>query len=862
MHSPRRLLRWSLSAIALAACLAPPLLLADNDDCLACHEDEELTRDSGGSVYVNPDLFSGSIHGDLDCTDCHDQEGDFDDIPHFEKYIPVDCSACHDDAVSSFADSFHGKALAKGTRRAPHCYTCHGKGGDPHGIAPVDQGLAQRACSRCHGPEASSYRGSAHQVAARRGKAGPGCVNCHPIHGDALPPEGAALSHLCDSCHKGTVDTLSQAGHLGPMPSGEVMTCGSCHDVHGATAPPAKDEKIPAHCEKCHAGYGDLFQGSVHEEIFASGEMTCLSCHSGHDPRGALDRKDFGCGSCHTEVDKVFQGSVHRHAHLVGSEIAAGCGDCHGGHHVLAPENEESPVNHFNIPKTCGRCHSDHTIVTEDYVRLPVSLPNYLASIHGQGWQDGEQTAVCTDCHGSHNLYAASSPESTVNRQNISNTCGQCHTAIATQYQGSVHGKALAHGIEDAPSCTDCHDEHLILPVQDPCSAVNPARQATAACGKCHEDPEMNARYGLAENVVASYLDSYHGWAVKRNCASAATCQDCHTTHDIRSPQDPESSVHPDHVVFTCGKCHENANPKFAQSYTHASAAQQWMIHDYVRWAYIWIIVLTLGGMVLHNSLIFGKELKNHFRSYHAQPTVRRMTGSEIVQHLVLAITFTTLAITGFALRFPESWWSRLLEYAGMNEDLRRLVHRSAAVLMVAGAVYHVWYLLLTRRGRQQLLAIFPKLSDVKETFQSLAYYVGLRERPARFGMYDYTQKVEYWALVWGTFVMAATGFVLWFPDVATTFFPTWIVRVAETIHFYEAILAVSAIIIWHFFFTIFLPREYPMSWIWITGKMPKEEFEHHHPRAAEQLLREEAAAGDSNRSDEAHPSQKRFKRD
>jgi cytochrome b subunit of formate dehydrogenase len=95
--------------------------------------------------------------------------------------------------------------------------------------------------------------------------------------------------------------------------------------------------------------------------------------------------------------------------------------------------------------------------------------------------------------------------------------------------------------------------------------------------------------------------------------------------------------------------------------------------------------------------------------------------------------------------------------------------------------------------------------------------------------MFDYTQKAEYWAVVWGTIVMAFTGFVLWFPTVATEYFPAWMVRVCEVVHFYEAILAVAAIIIWHFFYVLLMPNEYPMSTVWFNGKYPAAEWMEFH---------------------------------
>ncbi len=452
---------------------------------------------------------------------------------------------------------------------------------------------------------------------------------------------------------------------------------------------------------------------------------------------------------------------------------------------------------------------------------------------------------MCTDCHGDHDLYPASHPESSINKQKLAATCGKCHDEVSEEYLSSIHGRALALGITDSPSCTDCHDEHLILASDDPCSTANPAAQAGKTCGQCHEDPEMAARYGLAPDVIGSYLDSYHGWALKRDCETVATCKDCHNAHDIRSPLDPASSTHPENVTFTCGQCHENSNPEFAQSYSHVTARDQMLAHDWVRVIYIGLIVLTLGGMGAHNLLIYGRELRAHYKAYHGQPTVVRMTKSEIWQHLALALTFTVLALTGFALRFPESWWPRLLEFLGLTEELRRLLHRVMAVGMVLASVYHVFYMVATARGRMLLGAIFPRPSDAKEALHNVLYYLGLRKEAPRFRYYDYTQKAEYWALVWGTIVMSVTGAVLWWPDLVTAFLPAWTVRVAETIHFWEAVLAVGAIVVWHIFFTVIVPREYPMSWIWISGRMTKEQAEHHHPRRGEDLGEHDEAPAD-----------------
>jgi len=97
---------------------------------------------------------------------------------------------------------------------------------------------------------------------------------------------------------------------------------------------------------------------------------------------------------------------------------------------------------------------------------------------------------------------------------------------------------------------------------------------------------------------------------------------------------------------------------------------------------------------------------------------------------------------------------------------------------------------------------------------------------------FNYGEKFEYWALVWGTFVMAATGLLVWFQVEFGAFMPRWIIDVALAIHFYEAILATLAIIVWHFYAVIFDPDVYPLNWAWLDGRMSVQHYEEEHPLA------------------------------
>jgi len=796
--------------------------------CLDCHGDSGLVSSGGRSMTVVPDVFKASVHGGHDCLDCHAAGAKYDGVPHFDAYVPVDCGQCHDGAVASYAENFHGRARRSGNQRAPSCADCHAENGNPHAMRKLTLRLAEEACRRCHTNETAAYDAGIHAKAAAEGKESPGCVSCHSSHGPGLPPSSGAVNAMCEKCHTGAMADVKRGGHttIGDEIT-QVMNCASCHDVHG-THKPEMSKRVEQACINCHGEEKAAFKGSIHEKLFGAGVMTCLSCHSTHKNEEEAKEFDAGCGACHKDVEEVYRTSVHRLGRLRGDVAAASCADCHSGHHILAASDTLSATHPRNIPHMCGSCHGKDAVVTNEFVRLPISLPNYLASVHGIGWQQGKRTAVCTDCHGTHDLQNAQLAESSINRFRLADTCGKCHGTIAEEYHRSVHGKALAMGIEDAPTCTSCHDEHLIRSHVDPKAKISPEHRARELCGNCHTDPRLIAKYGIPAGVVESYLDSYHGWALGRGSGLVANCTDCHNVHEIRARQDPESSINPAQVTETCGRCHERSNPTFARSYTHAGALRARGYHGVAKLVYLFLIGIVLGGMALHNFVVARHELAKHLRRRENEPYVVRWSAAERVQHLVLLASFIGLAITGFALRFPGTWWVKLIGLGG-REMLRANLHRGLAVVLIVVSIYHIAWVIVTRRGRVAVRKMAPGGADVVGALQNVVFHMGFRKERPVFGVYDYTQKAEYWAVVWGTWVMALTGFVLWIPTIATSWLPAWTVRVAEVVHFYEAILAVSAIVIWHFFYVIFMPGDYPMSTIWLNGRMPAEEWKTAH---------------------------------
>jgi cytochrome b subunit of formate dehydrogenase len=236
-----------------------------------------------------------------------------------------------------------------------------------------------------------------------------------------------------------------------------------------------------------------------------------------------------------------------------------------------------------------------------------------------------------------------------------------------------------------------------------------------------------------------------------------------------------------------------------------------------VRKIYLVLIGLTIGAFTLHNGLIWWRKA---LAARHQRFTLHeRLSRSQRIQHVILAVSFIVLALTGFALKYPDSWLALLL---GADEAIRRWSHRVAALALILLAFYHVLYVTFTREGRSLVRAFWPGRSDVSEARHNVAYALGHVPRMARPKQFGYAEKIEYWAVVWGTIIMGITGLMIWFPVEVTRFLPRWTVDVATTIHYYEAILACLAIVVWHFYHVIFDPDIYPLNWAFWDGRTPK----------------------------------------
>jgi cytochrome b subunit of formate dehydrogenase len=215
-----------------------------------------------------------------------------------------------------------------------------------------------------------------------------------------------------------------------------------------------------------------------------------------------------------------------------------------------------------------------------------------------------------------------------------------------------------------------------------------------------------------------------------------------------------------------------------------------------------------------------------------------RMTLNERIQHINLAINFTLLVITGFALSYSTAFWVTPITDVPMGMTFRGFLHRLCGVATVFLGGYHILYCIFTERGRGIVKDMIPGLQDAIDLLETLKnnFFINRPAKELKMPRFNFREKLEYLGLIWGTIVMTVTGFILWFEVEWLMYFPKWTYDLARVIHFYEAILATLTIIVWHFYSVIFNPDTYPMSWAWITGYLNEHEMKEEHGLELEKI--------------------------
>ncbi len=356
--------------------------LPSSEDCFACHSDPELSRTGPRgrpiSLFVDQPSFEGSVHGFLECVQCH---ADATEVPHAEALKRVRCQSCHEVAVSGAHARLNGKD--------PGCSACHGS----HAIQPAQE-AESTICERCHAPVVDEYAMSVHGIAYARGEREVAfCMNCH-----------------------GSVHDLKEVRDPGSpvYPLNLPRTCGACHG----------DPELAERHGIGVTNVYELYMDSIHGRALARSGLlvaaNCSSCHGFHgikpkdDPASKVYRTNIPvtCGECHAGVLTVYIKSVHGSAVTDGKLAAPVCVDCHSAHQIA---RVETVTWQLEIIEECGTCHGE-------------SLRTYRDTFHGQVTGLGfARVARCSDCHGFHRIFRTADSRSAVSESNRVATCRRCH---------------------------------------------------------------------------------------------------------------------------------------------------------------------------------------------------------------------------------------------------------------------------------------------------------------------------------------------------------------------------------------------------------------------------------------------------
>jgi len=841
--------------------------------CARCHPN--IPR----QLAMSPHAKIANGRPAANCVDCHRGHQVAAPVKPLQQIEA--CGKCHPTVAAENRASLHGRAAVQGDPAAPNCIICH----DHHAIlphtdlaAPTNVVNVPLLCGRCHreGTDVSlqhdipqdrileNFSMSVHGEALfKKGlRVSAVCTSCHTAHNilDHNNPKSSInrqnVAATCMKCHSRIEEVHVKVveGRLWEEEPHKVPSCVECHQPHRIRRRPiAPQEASSRRCLECHTKpdiqmirNGETVSLLIDEEAYGysmHAQIACAQCHTevtpNHQERAcATIKTPVDCAICHAQAVQEHETSRHGRLAAAGDTDAPTCVSCHGDAHAtgghLLPM---SPTYVRNVPELCGKCHSAGKSAA---VRLGDErdiVATYLQSAHGRGLMSSGLvvSASCIDCHTAHTALPQDDPDSSVSHARISDTCGACHKGIEEEFKTSIHWPDNVVTNEQLPTCENCHMSHEITRVD----AQGFRMQMMNQCGYCHED------------YSETFFETYHGKVTQLGSEGAAKCYDCHGTHNILPPENPESTLSYWNRVDTCAKCHPNAHRQFAGYLTHATHhdKDKYPFLFYSFWFMTILLVGTLSFAILHTLAWLYRLWRTRdqwivHKSGNADRFYRRFTGTQRVMHVVMILSFFTQALTGMALKFSYMGWAVVLSHILGGFDTMGNLHRVGAVVLLGLFIYHLrqtW--IAIRHSKKGLFGfIFDRnslmfnLNDIRQVWESIKWFFGRGPRP-QYGRYTYWEKFDYFAVFWGVFVIGSTGLMLWFPELFTIIFPGWAINVATIIHSDEALLAVAFIFTIHFFNTHFRPDKFPMDTVIFTGRVGVEELKHDKPAEYEEFI-------------------------
>ena len=541
-----------------------------------------------------------------------------------------------------------------------------------------------------------------------------------------------------------------------------------------------------AACQTCHpdAAFGDSFAASVH------GNNSCTSCHTGID---SITRHSAGekrsdpvrCSSCHKEVADLYKADVH----AVAENMT--CSDCHQNIHAIRKSGKPPKIA---ATEQCLSCHSP-----EDYALLG-------------------------------------------------------------------HGRAVLAGNPDSAACTDCHSLHKIMPYGGASVKEKAAQKEayTRKCKSCHADKTIAARNNLPTAVADTYDATYHGKVMEIGFPQrVAGCADCHTGHNILNASDPRSVLHSDNLYKSCKACHVTIHKRFASFEPHPGAARG-RTYRSLHLAEIFMIILLAGVFAffwLHTVLWWRRAYLDKCRLHnagfientfspecHDEKQIQRFPVIQRVMHVLLILSFFTLVLTGFPLKYAETEWAKVLVNMWGGPEMSGIFHRIAASILCLLFFYTLWLSIRFLFPKWQWRgwigrlfgpdSLFPNLKDLQDIKGMFLWFFGKGPMP-KFDRWTYWEKFDFLAVFWGMTAIGLSGFMLWFPGAFSYVVPGWVINIATIVHSEEAYLAAVFIFTVHFFNNHIVPNKFPLEPNIFTGRYRLEAMREERELEYERMVAE-----------------------